>query len=200
MNHQSPTILAIDTCFGTFSITLSVGEKEITHFESQEHIKQAELLIPKIEEILSAEKLQYKDLDYIAVNVGPGSFTGLRIGLAAVKGIILAMPKITAIAVTSLEAASLAKGGGEIFLSAGRDQAFTQKFDEKNIEITSPQLVEHTGNFDPNPNSRLISAICLQKINHSQIDSRHNKIIPVYIRKPDAKLPTKNSRNVERSN
>jgi tRNA threonylcarbamoyladenosine biosynthesis protein TsaB len=51
---------------------------------------QAEVLVPMIGEVLAAAGLGFGDLDLIAVTVGPGSFTGLRIGIAAARGLALA--------------------------------------------------------------------------------------------------------------
>jgi tRNA threonylcarbamoyladenosine biosynthesis protein TsaB len=51
---------------------------------------QAEVLVPMIGEVLAAAGLGWGDLDLIAVTVGPGSFTGLRIGIAAARGLALA--------------------------------------------------------------------------------------------------------------
>jgi tRNA threonylcarbamoyladenosine biosynthesis protein TsaB len=51
---------------------------------------QAEALLPMIDEVVRAAGLRFAELDLIAVTVGPGSFTGLRIGIAAARGLALA--------------------------------------------------------------------------------------------------------------
>jgi tRNA threonylcarbamoyl adenosine modification protein YeaZ len=53
----------------------------------------AEALMPMIAEVMSAAEVEFTDLDRIAVTVGPGSFTGLRVGVAAARGIALAADK-----------------------------------------------------------------------------------------------------------
>ena len=54
-------ILAIETCFGKFSLALVEGEKEISFFQSEEENKQAEQLIPAIEKILNENNKMSSD-------------------------------------------------------------------------------------------------------------------------------------------
>lgn len=63
----------------------------------------AEHLLAVIDKALSDAGMTYADLDAIAVSTGPGSFTGIRVGVSAVRGLALAL-KIPAIGVTTLEA------------------------------------------------------------------------------------------------
>src|ERR1700676_5701795 len=61
----------------------------------------AEALMPLIARVMDEAEVEFKELDRIAVTVGPGSFTGLRVGISAARGIALAAPK-PAIGVTTL--------------------------------------------------------------------------------------------------
>ncbi len=83
-------ILGIDTATDILGVALTEDKELIV--ESRSNIKRAhaEKLINTIEKVLSEVKLKPQDLDGIAVSIGPGSFTGLRIGLAAVKGLAFA--------------------------------------------------------------------------------------------------------------
>ena len=63
----------------------------------------AEALMPLIVDVMSAAEVEFTDLDRVAVTVGPGSFTGLRVGVAAARGIALAAGK-PAVGLTTLAA------------------------------------------------------------------------------------------------
>ena len=67
----------------------------------------AEALLPMVLEVMGEASVPFSDLDFVAVTLGPGSFTGLRTGLAAAKGIALAHD-LPIVGVTSLEAVALA--------------------------------------------------------------------------------------------
>lgn len=96
-------VLAIDTCCGPFSIIIRKDHQSLAHIVEIQENKQAELLVLTIEKALSKAEIGYEDLELIAVTNGPGSFTGIRAGLASVYAIssVLSIP---CIGVTTLEA------------------------------------------------------------------------------------------------
>lgn len=98
-----PLLLAFDTAGPNCSVALSDDGKIRSHRHEPMTRGQAEALFPMIQTVLAEANTGYGDLDGIAVTIGPGSFTGLRIGLAAARGIILAT-SIPACGVTSFEA------------------------------------------------------------------------------------------------
>jgi tRNA threonylcarbamoyladenosine biosynthesis protein TsaB len=92
---------------------------------------QAERLMPMIEEVCAEAGARFPDLDLIAVTVGPGSFTGIRIGLAAARGLALATG-LPCIGVTSFAAVAAAVQGElrplAVALDSRRDEIFLQCF------------------------------------------------------------------------
>jgi len=63
------------------------GDKQVAELKWQAHLKLSETLNSKIEEILNKSSISYEDLDGIAVFKGPGSFTGLRIGMSVANAL-----------------------------------------------------------------------------------------------------------------
>ena len=96
-------------------------------------------LLPMVEDMLKNSELQLKDLDAIAVAAGPGSFTGLRIGISAVKGLAWAADK-PCIGVSTLEAMAwpLSHLTGIIVcaMDARRQQIYNALFEAKNGHLT----------------------------------------------------------------
>lgn len=106
----------------------------------------AEHLMEVIGEALRQAGLDYADLGMIAVCVGPGSFTGVRVGVAAARGLALAL-KVPVVGVTSIEAlAAEARAdhpGAEILvlLDAGRGGFFAARYDATGAETEPPALL-----------------------------------------------------------
>lgn len=83
-------ILAIRTDKPEAELYLYDGDKKLAEAKWQAHLKLAETLNSKIEEILNKSNISYSDLDGIAVFKGPGSFTGLRIGMSVANALAYA--------------------------------------------------------------------------------------------------------------
>jgi tRNA threonylcarbamoyladenosine biosynthesis protein TsaB len=88
-------VLAIDTALAACSAAVLDSEKnEVIASESQEMTRgHAEVLIPLVARVMDQAKLDFSKIDRIAVTVGPGSFTGLRVGISAARAISLATGK-----------------------------------------------------------------------------------------------------------
>ena len=79
------TILAVDTSTEACSVALQIGDKTIAKF-ADEPRSHSRLLMPMVQQVLAEAEIKVNQLDAIGVSIGPGSFTGLRIGFAAVQG------------------------------------------------------------------------------------------------------------------
>jgi tRNA threonylcarbamoyladenosine biosynthesis protein TsaB len=82
-----PLLLAIETATRITSVALLRGDEPIAEACAAEGAAAAETLLPEIDRLLRENEVSAADLDAFAVSIGPGSFTGLRVGLATLKGL-----------------------------------------------------------------------------------------------------------------
>jgi tRNA threonylcarbamoyladenosine biosynthesis protein TsaB len=136
-------LLAIDTTSEACSVGVAAGGATIIRSEivGRGH---AEILMRLIEEAMTEARLAFADLDRIAVTVGPGSFTGLRIGIAAARGFALVTGKpaigINTLAVHAEHARTLC-GAHPVLsvLAAGRGEVYGAAFAAEGSQIEAPR-------------------------------------------------------------
>lgn len=80
-------ILAVDTSAKPVSCALAEDGRILASFYANTGLTHSQTLMPMIENLLNVAEKSLSDLDAVAVNAGPGSFTGVRIGVSAVKGL-----------------------------------------------------------------------------------------------------------------
>jgi len=127
----SPLILAFDTSVGHISSAL-VGAGVFQEITEEMARGQAERLMGVLDEVLTKAGRSYDQLDAIGVGIGPGNFTGIRISVAAARGLAMALG-IPAIGVSSFEVFldDAAFGSEHTVLAsvrAPREQAYVQAF------------------------------------------------------------------------
>ncbi len=94
-------VLALETSGNNCSVAILDEAKVIADFNCNTGTTHSQNLMPMLEQVQKFSELKLEDIDYFACSVGPGSFTGLRIGIASVKGMALSLKK-KVIAVPSL--------------------------------------------------------------------------------------------------
>lgn len=124
------TLLAFDTSAAHCAAALLCGDRiAAARLEPMEK-GQAERLIPMLEELLASAGLAWPDLDALAVGTGPGNFTGVRIAVAAARGLALSLG-IPAIGVTTLEARAYGLPRPlTVVEDARRGEVYFQEFDQ----------------------------------------------------------------------
>ncbi len=129
-------MLLVDTCGSRGSVVLadvSAGASQSPAVRYLPGRETQERLLPAITEVLQELSLTPSDIGAFAVTSGPGSFTGVRIGLAAVKGLAEALQKpVVAISRLAL-LASRAQGNVEAWIDAGRGDVFRGCYCDGNL-------------------------------------------------------------------
>jgi tRNA threonylcarbamoyladenosine biosynthesis protein TsaB len=140
-------ILAIDTAMD--ACAAGVLDTEAAELIAQESLAMkrghAEALMPLIARVIKASGKGFDALDRIAVTTGPGSFTGLRVGLAAARGIALAANKpVVGLTTLSAYAAPVVSGNGEhpviSAIDARHDQVYFQVVSGNGGSLIRPQV------------------------------------------------------------
>jgi tRNA threonylcarbamoyladenosine biosynthesis protein TsaB len=121
-------ILGFDTSAAHCAAALVCGDRVLAQVDEAMATGQAERLIPLLQEVLAQGGVAWRDLQALAVGTGPGNFTGVRIAVAAARGLALGLG-VPAIGVTRLEA--LAHGLARpvaVVEDARRDEVYVQAF------------------------------------------------------------------------
>lgn len=86
-------ILSVDTSAKVSSVSVVNEDRILVEFNIDTRLTHSQTLMPMLNAVLECSNLTFDDIDYFAVANGPGSFTGLRIGIAAIKGLAFACNK-----------------------------------------------------------------------------------------------------------
>ncbi|MBR4912044.1 MAG: tRNA (adenosine(37)-N6)-threonylcarbamoyltransferase complex dimerization subunit type 1 TsaB [Bacteroidales bacterium] len=151
---MNPTILYIETATDVCSVALSKGAEIIGLKEEAGGNNHAKHLLPFVDEVLKQAEASMTDINGVAVSIGPGSYTGLRIGVSTAKGIAYTAG-IPVMAISTLE--SIAQGAKTLWsgtstetvqiipmIDARRMEVFTTRydFDIRSLEEISSKIVD----------------------------------------------------------
>ena len=124
-------ILALESTAVAGSAALVEDEKVLGEFYCNTALTHSQTLMPMVEQLLACTRTALEDVDLFAVTAGPGSFTGVRIGVSSVKGMAMALEK-PCCAVSTLEAmacgASMVEGLVCALMDARCGQVYTALF------------------------------------------------------------------------
>ena len=139
-------VLAIDTSSVVATCAVLDEEKLLGEYTLNQDMTHSERLIPMIKTLMDSLKLKPEDIDLFAGSVGPGSFTGLRIGLATIKGLAHVVDK-SVIGISTLEALAFNVPFDGIvipIMDARRDRVYTGIYRWENgklLNIMEPTIL-----------------------------------------------------------
>lgn len=147
------SILHINTALEKAYVAVSDDDRIIDEFINPDQKTHASFLHPAIRDLLDRSESGMDKIKAVSVIIGPGSYTGLRVGLAAAKGICFAM-NIPLITVNTLEWMAFSKKGSDCdflcpMIDARRNEVFTAIFDKNAVELKAPHaLILENKQFD----------------------------------------------------
>jgi tRNA threonylcarbamoyl adenosine modification protein YeaZ len=199
MVAPSPYILAIDTATGPCSVAVWKDGAVAAYVENVKPTQQSASLMPMVEEALGRAGVTYEDLSQVVSTTGPGSFTGIRVGLASASGIAFAAG-IAGAGYTTLEVlafGALALRADEplivAVLNAGKGEFYFQAFCPAPFAALAGGAALQCGNAPladaafrdagiAFPRADALAALAATRLSTAALR-------PFYIREPDAKLP-----------
>ena len=206
-------VLGLDTCLASCSVAVINGERVLASASETMARGHQERLAPMAQAVMREAGLPFEALQRIGVTVGPGSFTGLRVGVAFAKGLASSL-SLPACGIGTLEAlAAGTEGLTFAVIDARRDQVYCQAFEDGRALMAPDALVLETaaarlaeiamdrtltliGSGAPLlagmvPTARLIAAdgADARQVARLAAIRTPGPLSPLYLRTPDAKLP-----------
>jgi tRNA threonylcarbamoyladenosine biosynthesis protein TsaB len=203
-------VLGLDTCLNACSVAVIDGERVLASASEVMARGHQERLAPMAQRVMAEAGIGFDKLERIGVTVGPGSFTGLRVGIAFAKGLASALALPSA-GVGTLQALA-AEAEGLVFaaLDARRDQVYLQAF-QNGAALTAPEVLPLeaavarvaeiargrsftvVGSGGPliAPTAQLVPAdgAAAVKVARLAAGQAPAPLTPLYLRAPDARLP-----------
>ena len=155
--HPMALVLCIDTALETATVGVCNEESVLASAVQSDQKQGAAFVQPAIQEMLRNTSISFSQLDAVAVVNGPGSYTGLRVGLASAKGICYALNKplivINTLEVMAVAAIKTEQNKNALYcpmIDARRNEVFTAIYDASLVCLLPPQgLIIEADSFAP---------------------------------------------------
>jgi len=209
-------LLAFDTATPAVTVALYDGQQVVAERTTVDAMRHGELLAPAITAVLEEAGLVRQDLTAIAVGVGPGPFTGLRVGLMTARtlGAVLEIPVygVCTLDVLAVEAVDTGTVDGpfQVATDARRKEVYVASYDRDGIRLTGPDVVKPAavatdgpvvgrgavlyaesfpdGRGPENPSAGVLARVVAEE--RAELYDPE----PMYLRRPDAAEPHKPKR------
>ena len=209
-------LLAFDTATPAVTVALYDGQQVVAERTTVDAMRHGELLAPSIAAVLEEVGLVRQDLTAIAVGVGPGPFTGLRVGLMTARtlGAVLEIPvygvcTLDVLAVEAVDSGTV-DGPFQVATDARRKEVYLASYDRDGIRLTGPDVVKPAtvategpvvgrgavlyseafpdGRGPENPSAGVLARVVAEE--RAELYDPE----PMYLRRPDAAEPHKPKR------
>lgn len=193
MTKDAPvTVLAFDTAAPHCAAAVLLDGQLVAHAEEPMQKGQAERLMSLCDDLLTSAGLSFEVLTAIGVGIGPGNFTGIRISVAAARGLALGLG-VPAVGVSSFDALRYGHDGPcATAIDARRDQLYFQRFDgaeaagpimlpAQNLPPHAGPLFGATGRPPPCPIAEAIAHLAAERYSTTA-----QRPAPLYLRAADA--------------
>jgi tRNA threonylcarbamoyladenosine biosynthesis protein TsaB len=142
---NAPLILSVETATLAGSVSLARGDEVLSTISGDNEVSHSNRLLSEIDSVLTEAGYSLPDIDLYAVALGPGSFTGLRIGIATVKGLAFTLKKPCVGIPTLCAVAYSARRCDRVVavLPAGRGEVFVQMFRVSSEEVVPLETATH---------------------------------------------------------
>ncbi len=198
----NPVILAFDTAAAHCAAVLVQGDKTLAARIEPMAKGQAERLFPLLEDILADANLSWPDLSAIAVGIGPGNFTGIRISVSAARGLALSLG-VPSLGISRLDAMAYGtSGAATAIIDARQNRIYAQDFADGSpqSDVRLIAIDDFKANAATFCDAEVaVDATCIStetaltnaaKIAALRLGTDQPKPAPLYVRAPDAALPS----------
>ncbi len=199
-------ILAADTSLPILSVALVRDGALVGAMAMEGKGSRNEKLLPAIDWLLTENAIDRRTIDLLAVTRGPGSFTGVRIGLATMQGLALALGRPVCAMSTHEAMAWSEEGRVSIVDDAGRGEFYVSRFD--GAEVMAPHLVSRldddarvirVAEFLERDNVALRCARRALEIETRGEGDRYRDVTPIYVRLAEADVKLNEKLNAARN-
>jgi tRNA threonylcarbamoyl adenosine modification protein YeaZ len=190
-------ILAADTSLPILSVALLLDDALLGAVALEGRSSRNEKLLPAIDWLLTESAIERTSIDLFAVTRGPGSFTGVRIGLATMQGLALALGKPVC-AMSTHEAIAPADARASIVDDAGRGEFYVSMFEHAR-EVIAPHLakrdeidaLDHVIRVAAVMQRDNVALACARRARDIELrgeGERYRDITPIYVRLAEAEV------------
>jgi tRNA threonylcarbamoyladenosine biosynthesis protein TsaB len=210
-------LLAFDTATPFVSVALHDGQDVVVELKSDRPMKHGEQLAPLIEQAFRQAGITRQDLTAIGVGVGPGPFTGLRVGLMTARTLayVLEIPvygvcSLDVLAVEAVDSGAVTAGDFLVATDARRKEVYVARYDERGTRLTGPVVDKPAALATDGPVVGEGAALYPEAFPHGTgpaapsagwlarvVTDRRAELLdpePLYLRRPDAVAPGKPKR------